>query len=143
MNVKSRHSEYDIVLVAIDGSDDSSRILGHVAALAVIHESEVIVFHVRPLAYSGAATLHVGPVPVISAEHAAADLARAGIRARAIEADAYWGSTADAIVKAAERHDAKVIVIGTRGRGKVASVLLGSVAYKVLHLANKPVLAIP
>jgi nucleotide-binding universal stress UspA family protein len=128
MNNKSRRSGYDIVLVAIDGSEDSSRILGHVAALAVIHESEVIVFHARQVAYSGAATLHVGPDPVISAEDAAADLGRAGIRARATEEDAYWGNTADAIVEAAERHDAKAIVIGTRGRGKVASVLLGSVA---------------
>jgi nucleotide-binding universal stress UspA family protein len=136
-------ADYDKVLVAIDGTESSSRVLEHVRVLAAIHDSEVIVFHVRQLAYSGASTLHVGPSVEISAEEAAANLVKAGIGARAVEEDAYWGHTADSIVQAADREQAKVIVIGTRGRGKTAAVLLGSVAYKVLHLAKQPVLAIP
>jgi nucleotide-binding universal stress UspA family protein len=143
MNQRSRPHGYDTVLVALDGSEDSSRILEHVAALAPIHDSEVIVFHVHQKAYSGAATLDVGPTPVISAQDAAAELSRAGIRARAVEEDAYWGNTPDAIVAAAERYSAKAIVVGTRGRSKMTAVVLGSVAYKVLHLSTLPVLVIP
>lgn len=57
----------DTVLVGIDGSEESRRILKHVAALAPIHDSEVIVFHVHEKAYSGPATLDVGPTALISA----------------------------------------------------------------------------
>jgi nucleotide-binding universal stress UspA family protein len=46
-------------------------------------------------------------------------------------------------VEVAHREQARAIVIGTRGRGKTTAVLLGSVAYKVLHLADLPVLVIP
>lgn len=134
---------YDKVLLAIDGTEDSKRLLDHVAALAPIHDSEVIVFHVRQLAYSGVATLHVGPPEEISVEDATRRLEQAGIRTRAIVEDVYWGHTADAIVEAAQRNDAKAIVIGTRGRSKAAAVVLGSVAYRVLHLAKQPVLVIP
>lgn len=38
---------------------------------------------------------------------------------------------------------ADVIVVGTRGRGSVKSVILGSVARAVLHHADRPVLVIP
>ena len=37
----------------------------------------------------------------------------------------------------------EVIVLGTRGRGSVKSVILGSVARAVLHHADRPVLVIP
>jgi nucleotide-binding universal stress UspA family protein len=139
----ARSQGYDTVLVAIDGTEHSRRILQHVAAVAPIHNSEVIVFHVHQKAYSGAAAVDVDEPPVIRAHDAAAGLQRAGIRARAVEENAYWGHTADAIVGAAERHSAKAIVIGTRGRSKLTAVVLGSVAYKVLHLSKMPVLVIP
>jgi nucleotide-binding universal stress UspA family protein len=143
MDERSRPQGYDTVLVAIDGTEDSSRILEHVGALAPIHRSEVIVFHVRQKAYSGAATVDVDPTPVISAQDAVAELRRAGVRARAVEEDAYWAHTADAIVEAAERYSASAIVMGTRGRSRMTAVVLGSVAYKVLHLSKQPVLVIP
>ncbi len=38
---------------------------------------------------------------------------------------------------------AEVIVLGTRGRGSVKSVILGSVARAVLHHADRPVLVVP
>jgi nucleotide-binding universal stress UspA family protein len=134
---------YEKVLVAIDGSETSKRVLEHVRVLAPIHDSEVVVYHVRQKAYAGAATLDVDPSPVVSPQEAAEELTRVGIRARTLEEDAYWGDTANAIVDAANREGAKVIIIGTRGLSKLPSVVLGSVAYKVLHLATKPVFVIP
>ena len=62
---------------------------------------------------------------------------------RALEEAAYRGHTADCIVEATNHEQARVIVIGARGKGRTAAVLLRSVAYKVLHLAELPVLAIP
>jgi hypothetical protein len=45
--------------------------------------------------------------------------------------------------EAAERHGAAVIVAGSRGRGGVASVLLGSVSSGLAHNAQTPTLIIP
>lgn len=47
------------------------------------------------------------------------------------------------ILKAAERHDADVIVMGTHGKGILQHAFLGSVAEKVLHKSKRPVFVIP
>jgi nucleotide-binding universal stress UspA family protein len=134
---------YEKVLVAIDESETSINVLEHARKLASTNDSEIIVYHVRQKAYSGASTISVGPPPVITAQVAARQLAEAGLRARALEEDAQWAHTANAIIEAAERESASVIVIGSRGLSRLPAMLLGSVAYKVLHLANQPVLVIP
>jgi nucleotide-binding universal stress UspA family protein len=44
------------------------------------------------------------------------------------------------IVEAAREYQAGVIVMGSHGRGDLTALLLGSVAHKVLHLTDRPVL---
>lgn len=46
------------------------------------------------------------------------------------------GSPADAILDAAEKENADMIVMGSRGLGKVADLLMGSVSHKVSHLSK-------
>jgi nucleotide-binding universal stress UspA family protein len=75
-------SAYQKVLVAIDGSEASERVLDHVDALAAIHDSEVIVYHVRPKTYSGAATISLDDVAVVSTDDAAKKLNETGLTAR-------------------------------------------------------------
>ncbi len=50
------------------------------------------------------------------------------------------GAPADQIIRAASELEADLIVIGGRGKGAVAAIVLGSVAYQVLHHAPCPVL---
>ena len=50
------------------------------------------------------------------------------------------GDPADQIVRAADELDADLIVIGGRGKGAMQAIVLGSVAYRVLHHAPCPVL---
>jgi nucleotide-binding universal stress UspA family protein len=38
--------------------------------------------------------------------------------------------------------DAEVIIMGSRGRGDLAGLVLGSTAHKVIHLADRPVLVV-
>ena len=52
------------------------------------------------------------------------------------------GSAWHAIADAAERHRAALIVAGSRGRGRVASALLGSVSSGLVHNAETPTLVI-
>ena len=46
------------------------------------------------------------------------------------------------IVTDAQEHGVDVIVMGSRGPGDLAGLLLGSTAHKVIHLADRPVLIV-
>lgn len=50
------------------------------------------------------------------------------------------GSPADEIIRVASEEDADLIVVGGRGKSVVGAILIGSVAYRVLHHAPCPVL---
>jgi nucleotide-binding universal stress UspA family protein len=50
---------------------------------------------------------------------------------------------ADLIADVAREVDADLILVGTRGHGRVAGMLLGSVTQRLLHVAPCPVLAVP
>lgn len=49
------------------------------------------------------------------------------------------GESAQTIVKTAQELNCNLIVMGTRGMGSIANLLMGSVATKVVHLASIPV----
>ncbi|SCX43919.1 Nucleotide-binding universal stress protein, UspA family [Klenkia marina] len=49
----------------------------------------------------------------------------------------------DALLDAADRHDARVIVVGTYGETPLRGAILGSVPHKLLHLSARPVLCVP
>ena len=42
-----------------------------------------------------------------------------------------------------EKHDARVIVVGTYGETPLRGAILGSVPHKLLHLSDRPVLCVP
>jgi nucleotide-binding universal stress UspA family protein len=52
------------------------------------------------------------------------------------------GIPADEIVAYADNHDVDLTIVGSRGRGAVASALLGSVSQAVLHESRRPVLVV-
>lgn len=64
---------------------------------------------------------------------------KAGVRARALTLP---GSPHDALNRAARRHRADVIVVGTHGRTGLARFFIGSVASRVVATAPCPVLTV-
>jgi nucleotide-binding universal stress UspA family protein len=58
------------------------------------------------------------------------------------EEDLREGDAADEIVRAAKSHEADLIVVGSRGLGRVAGAILGSVSNAVVHHAAVPVLVV-
>ena len=62
-----------------------------------------------------------------------------GIRA---DYDLLEGDPGERILELARSRDVDLIVIGSRGLGAVASVILGSVSKRVLHDADRPVLVV-
>lgn len=50
---------------------------------------------------------------------------------------------AQALIEAAARHGARVIVVGSWGESPIRGALLGSTPHKLLHLSTVPVLCVP
>lgn len=73
--------------------------------------------------------------------HAEERLRRAGVSD--IQCHTGWGDPAESIVETAERLHADTIVMGRRGLGRLAGLLLGSVSQKVATLAPCVVIVVP
>ena len=136
---------YDKVLAAVDHSEVSGRVLAAARDLASLSKGEVWVLHLREREVMP----RLGLVPVESdadAETAVTSgvesLTAAGVRAHGEVRDTIFGHAAREIVEDAREHDADVIIMGSRGRGDLAGLVLGSTAHKVIHLADRPVLVI-
>ena len=138
------------VLIAIDGSDHSKHAIETLARLSRSGSvPEVFLVNVRiwPVLF--------GEVSVSSIEQIEASEKRfqerllADAQAQALAAGlsgcktiAAMGEPAEEIVRAAKECGAEQIVMGTRGRGALGSFFIGSVAQRVVHLANVPVLLV-
>ena len=142
------------ILIAYDGSDDARHAIAEAGAL--LGGSHAKVVYVRPPTESIAAHLEGHPVleeadgidaaDRDTAQRLAAEgaqLARdAGLTAEPRVATAI-DAVADTIIAAAEESAAAVIVLGSRGRRGLRSLLLGSVSHHVVHHARRPVLILP
>ena len=137
---------FERILLATDGSVHALEALNYARDLAVAHGSQVIVIHAyEPVStYLGEPWLHR-----VVACHAAlgrelADLAvkeleKAGID---VEVEVLEGPPADAILRVAENRQCELILMGSRGRSTLASLLLGSVSHRVLSHATIPVMIV-
>jgi nucleotide-binding universal stress UspA family protein len=137
------------VLVATDGSLSAADAIGFAVDFASAREAELTFVHVVPTVEffptTGVDDVHgAAPHQPTERDHAvlrdAASLAaEQGVTATTV---LLGGSTAEKLVAHAEACDADLIVIGSRGHGPVASVLLGNVALGVLHASKQPVLVV-
>lgn len=59
-----------------------------------------------------------------------------------VESELVNGTPAEALSDVAERQGAQLIVVGSRGRGPLSRLLLGSVADRVVHIARANVLVV-
>lgn len=50
---------------------------------------------------------------------------------------------AQALLLSAEKHNARVIVVGNWGESPIKGAMLGSTPHKLLHLSTRPVLCVP
>jgi nucleotide-binding universal stress UspA family protein len=136
---------YDKVLVAVDHSEVSERVLAAARDLALLSKGEVWVVHLR----EREVIAQLGRVPSESESEAEAAVTSAleslnavGVRAHGEVRDTLFGHAAREIIEEARERGADVIVMGSRGRGDLTGLVLGSTAHKVIHLADRPVLVV-
>jgi nucleotide-binding universal stress UspA family protein len=137
---------FDKILVAVDHSEISDRALDAARDLALLSEGEVWVLHMRErevAVKTGVALSDESMDEARAAVAAAVDkLTAAGVKAQGDVGTTLFGYAARNIVDDAKEHDVDVIVMGSRGRGDLAGLILGSTAHKVIHLADRPVLIV-
>ncbi|MGH2689627.1 MAG: universal stress protein [Actinomycetota bacterium] len=134
------------IVVAVDDSEPSTRAAAAAERIAARVDFEVVVVHVLEVVYSGAAVW----TPDMSESQAkelvegiAAGMTGRGIRARGVVCEAPQGRVAKELLDVAADEEAEVVVVGSRGRSRLESVVLGSTAYRMVHLAKRPVLLVP
>jgi len=67
------------------------------------------------------------------------ELKKAGASGEGEVIRALHGTVAQALIDSAREQKADTIVVGSRGLTDLAGLVLGSVAHKVIHLSDKPV----
>lgn len=121
------------ILLGYDGSDDAERAAALAISLAEKYQSTIIVCHAF-----GHMPLTSKPSEVRRLVNPLVDrLTKLGLTTLVSIPDTV---PAQGILDAADEHHADLIVMGSRGRGTFANLLLGSTSERVLRYAKAPVL---
>ncbi len=137
------------ILVAVDGSPFTKRMLAYIAAhdewLGKQHQYTLL-HAVAPVPHRAAAVIDRATLKDYYDGEAErvfkpirAFFARQGLQAQFV---AKVGASADTITAAAAKGDYALLMMGSRGHGTLASLVLGSVAAKVLAHSTTPVLLV-
>ena len=133
---------FGTIVLALDGSPYAQRAAELVRRLAdggddviVLHVTEIMPMH-------GGINLDWDREGLEAARRLGRELEHAGVPHKVELVRGFVGQVAKIIVEAARDHGAGVIVLGSRGRGDLSALLLGSVAHQVIHLADRPVLVV-
>lgn len=135
------------VLVAVDGSENANRAVDHVLQLANNSREpvEAHVLNVQPPVTFGDIRKFVSQEALNAYYHDEGMKTLAAARKqldKSAVAHTYHigvGPVAETIANYAREHGCAQIIMGSRGLSTISSLLVGSVASKVLHLADVPV----
>ncbi|UCH47674.1 MAG: universal stress protein [Betaproteobacteria bacterium] len=139
------------ILVALDGSEHSRRALDEVLKLFATDAMHIHLLsvcepiHVNEVLFKDTLT----DMRQLEDEHTAAgrnivETAAARLKDANISHDAHVeiGHPAPTIAEFAKKYHCEMIVMGTRGIGAIRTIAVGSVANKVVHLSEVPVLLV-
>ncbi len=142
---------YSKILVPVDGSETSMKAFRHAMGLAKIHEAEVTMLTVfAEFSFPFGAQYDLWAeesrdnyVAKVLGEMNAAlqEHVDEGLRG-SVDTRIEWGRPASVITSIAEEEGYDLIMIGSRGLGRIQGMLLGSVSMEVINASNVPVLVI-
>ena len=126
------------ILIAIDSSDSSSKVLAYGINLAGKLDAEVKVVHViEPYSKRSTILNQLNPAMVKQTNELYELAGKVPVHYETLV-----GNAAQQILTAAKKSEASMILIGSRGMNAVAEFILGSVSSKVAMYAEIPVLIV-
>lgn len=147
MTSGAAHTSFENILVAVDGSDhafDAVRVAARLATALSAKLTLMTAYHAPSDAlgepnYSRALGDALG-----EAQKVLEDARRVTLNAGGPEPQVEWlaGDPASAIVEAAQAGGYDLVVVGTLGRGRLGTALMGSVSAAVAAQAGRPVLVV-
>ncbi|GAB3537906.1 universal stress protein [Noviherbaspirillum agri] len=133
------------VLIPYDGSDSARRAVRYAASLAkdIPSMQLELLCVLDPVMHKTHPDVSIADIERIYADESARMLkpARDVLEQAGLNGEYHWrrGSPANEIAKYVHEAGCNAIIMGTRGLGPVASLMIGSVALKVIHLVDVPV----
>lgn len=133
------------ILLATDGSESANRAAVFAGELAAALAAEVVVFHQRGHSVEGRVLDNTEATQAAQeiVDTAVTSLRDCGVQDVTVRIDpGVVGHEAKSLLDAAAELHADMIVMGTRGRGTLSGLLLGSVSHKIIQLAPCPVVTV-
>ncbi len=136
------------ILVAVDGSDTAQKAARMGADIALRFGARLTLVYVVPRLLLPPDVYGLTLADVEREHRAYADklvgdaLVKLGEPGVETDTLVLYGSPAEAIAEATAAPDVDMVVVGNRGRGAVARVVLGSVSDRLVHISPKPVLVV-
>jgi hypothetical protein len=138
-------SEMRTIVVGVDGSPDADHALNWAIDEAKRHSMRLLLVHGVEIGAAAASPYGSGLVleQLEEVGREVLDKALAFVRAKGVQAEGRMeiGSSAHALVQASRGAD--LLVVGSRGHGGFAGLLLGSVSTACVHHAHCPVVVVP
>ena len=141
-----------IALIAFDGSENAMRAIDKVLDTVDTSKLHVHLLNVcelvpiNELIFSQNPELTMLNIRKVHEEAGFSVLAPAKARLEsagiAFDAHVCSGNSAEVITDSSRNYHCDLVVMGTRGMGAIKNLLLGSVASKVIHLTEKPLLLV-
>jgi nucleotide-binding universal stress UspA family protein len=133
------------IVVGVDGSTDADRALNWAIEEAKRNTMKLLLVHGVEIGAAAASPYGSGLV-LEQLEEVGRDVLEKAVeqvRAQGLEAEGRMeiGSSAHALIEASR--DADLLVVGSRGHGGFAGLLLGSVSSACAHHAHCPVVVVP
>lgn len=147
------------ILVAIDFSDITEKVIAHTRILAGAMSAEVCLLHVAEpnpdqmaYDYDPSAVYAIDPAEIRASiaqkfhhEHQSLQQYAENMRSDGFDCKALMvqGPTVDMLLKEADKLSADMIVMGTHGKGIISQVLLGSTSKDLIKKSSIPIHLIP
>ena len=141
---------YSRILVPIDGSENSLRALRHALYLSSNLGSKLVIVHIseiHPVVYVQSQKI-IDSINNTLTEEVKEIFKHVELEAQNYKTAVYetvmlkGNPIASVIIEYADKNDIDIIVIGSRGRGKVKTAIAGSVAHDVFYHTKKPILIV-
>lgn len=136
-----------VILAATDGSEGATRAVVTAAQLSKAWGAKLVIMTATPALSTDdvAAAGMLGTAPQRISREVLSEAKACALRAGTSNVEAFegLGDPVRAILDFADTEQADMVVVGRRGRGRLAGLLLGSISQNLATRASCPVVVVP